>query len=836
MPEDIAQSSGMLALTFFEFVMVCVGLFYTILESNRQKKGEYTLLTWGLSGYFAALILEILSDPSLSATQIISGPFFRVLSNTLAGAGLLILTHSLVSHRLIERKQFEQVLRAMALLLGVSFVAFTIISFASPLTAYGLIWHPPESLTEPRGVFPGEWVFALQQVFIVVYALVALVSQVRERSLYAQGFFLFLAAGRLSFMVYLASEPNSQFQTFSYLMQNLLDPLGFLFLVMSINQLISEDLKKLNLQLLKRTNSLEEATRSLTKLNVLSTSLLKTTRIPDIVETILAGLADEFGLVHTFLLLLDRDSRMLRGFRLDAANRSAHFMDIDMRHDHFLKGSMLRGKPLFFGDSHRMPDRDFIRNYDYSKNLVTVPLLTKKETTCYEMYSCDKVSCPVQAFGWNACWLCKEECPFYDEQDVDDLASCVQCKAFNLMGLLVVDNRSQQHRVDESNLAFLETFANQAGMALHNASLVEDLSREVIFRERTFKSLPNGVMVLDERGLIQSLNPSLLDILLMSDADVTGIPFEAVRLVNDEEKFHAIVTLVLEKGKSYEGIGETWTLTLPGRTLKLNIKVNPLPGAGVRHGAVILFEDITDVTALQEQLFQSEKLATLGQMAAGIAHEVNNPLAGVSGFLQVLASRLPEESTERSAMQAALKDINRASGTISDLLKFARLGPAQKKPSRLNEVLEESLTFLQFQKEHSGIEIRRYFDKELPEIVCDPDQMRMVFTNLVLNAVQAMGSDGTLTVSTSSQNSRVRIFVEDNGPGIPTEKYESIFEPWFTSKQAKGTGLGLTNSDRIVTEHGGVLAFSSVEGEGSTFIVDLPMEQVDSSNEGQGPD
>jgi len=191
----------------------------------------------------------------------------------------------------------------------------------------------------------------------------------------------------------------------------------------------------------------------------------------------------------------------------------------------------------------------FIKNYNLSKNLVTVPLLTKKEKTCFEKYGCDKVSCPVQAFGWNACWLCKEECPYYEKEQYENHSACVLCPAFNLVGLLVIDNRNPKHRVDESNLAFLETFANQAGMALHNAMLVDDLSREVTFRERTFKSMPNGVMVLDERGLIQSLNPSLLEILEMTDKDVTGIPFEAVRLVNDEDNFHSIVNNVLEDGR-----------------------------------------------------------------------------------------------------------------------------------------------------------------------------------------------------------------------------------------------------------------------------------------------
>ncbi len=815
---------SMLALTFFEFVMVCVGLFYTILESSRQKKSEYSILSWGLSAYFLALILKILGNAAISDPPILQAPFWCVTSNTLTVGGILILVHGLVSHRLIERKQFSNVLRYLAITLMVSFLVMGLISILAPDTQTG-IWRIIPSESGLNGIFLGEWIFSLQEAFLLVYALIILITHARERSIYAQGFFLFLAFGRLAYMAYLAGDLSDSVQSIlPRILESLVDPLGFLFLVMAINQIIAEDLQRLNLQLLRRTELLEDATRSLTKLNQLSTNLLKTTHIPDIVETILAGLADEFGFTHTFLLVLDRQTKMLKGFRLDSTNRSHHFMDIDVRHEHFLKDAMLRGKSLFFGSS-RMPDREFIRNYNLSKSLVTVPLLTKKEQSCFEMYDCDKVSCPVQAFGWNACWLCRDECPFCKTDRPEDISECIQCPAFNLVGLLIVDNRNPRHRVDESNLAFLETFTNQAGMALHNAMLVEDLSREITFRERTFKSLPNGVMVLDERGLIQSLNPSLLEILNMEDRDVTGIPFEAVRLVNLEEKFHKIVNSVLEDGRSYEGVGESWTLTLPGRTLKLNIKVNPLPGTGNRHGAVILFEDITDVTALQEQLFRSEKLATLGQMAAGIAHEVNNPLAGVSGFLQVLAGRLPEDSPERSAMEAALGNINRASGTIKDLLKFARLGPAQKRSIRLTEVLEESIMFLQFQKEHHGIEIITEFQDGLPNVVIDPDQMRQVFINLVLNALQAMGDEGTLKVTTVLQNGYARTFIEDTGGGIPKENIELIFEPWFTTKQAKGTGLGLVNSDRIVIEHGGILAFSSIEGEGTTFIIDLPIQE-----------
>lgn len=823
---EIGQYGWRLAFTLFEFMMVCLGLFYTILESSRQRKGEYSVLVRGLGAYFLSILIEILSDPNLPQ-PFMTAPFFRVLSDALATAGMLTLIYVLTTHQLIERRQFLVVVRVMIGLLLSTFILLALIVSLNEELGRRLMWHPGSNIVfDQSRIFIGEWIFALQQAFIIIYALVVVITQIKNGSMYVQGFLIFLAISRMAFVLNLAvGFSTGATIVIPVFIESIADPLAFLFLVMVINQIIAEDLQKLNLQLMRRTELLESATRSLTKLNQLSTNLLKTTKISDIAETILAGLADEFGLVHTFLLLLDKQSGILRGIRLDANGKGYHFMDIDMRQDHFLRAAMLKGKALFFGEGSRMPDREFIKNYNLSKNLVTVPLLTKKEATCFGMYDCDKVSCPIQAFGWNTCWLCKGECPYYRDSQTHNISTCIECKAFNLVGLLVIDNRNPHHRVDEENLAFLETFANQAGMALHNAMLVEDLSREVTFRERTFKSLPNGVMVLDERGLIQSLNPSLLSILGIQNKDVTGIPFEAVRVVNDEEKLHSIINLVLKEGRNYEGIGESWTLTLPDKTLKLNIKISPLPAAGNRYGAVILFEDITDVSALQEQLFRSEKLATIGQMAAGIAHEVNNPLAGVSGFLQVMASRLPEDSPERSAMQAALNNINRASGTIKDLLKFARLGPANKRPIALTDILEESLMFVQFQKEHEGIKIVRNYSNNLPTVVGDPDQIRQVFTNLVLNAVQAMGNDGTLTITTTSQNAKVRIFIEDTGTGIARENYESIFEPWFTTKQAKGTGLGLINSDRIISDHGGTLAFSSVEGEGTIFILDLPTEK-----------
>ncbi|HDS31149.1 MAG TPA: hypothetical protein ENN67_08915, partial [Firmicutes bacterium] len=224
MVDGIEQSSTILALTFFKFVIVGVGLFYSILESSRQKKSAYAVLSWGLGAYFLALVFEILAEPSIAPSTIFMNPFFRILSDTLATGGLLILAHALVSHRLINRGQFTAFLRFMIILLVIIFAGFSLVSLISPDAASNLFWHAPLSSGEIHGIFPGEWVFSIQQALVLFYALAVLITQVKERALYAQGFFLFLGLGRIIFIVYLASETGSRFQAFSHLMEGLLDP------------------------------------------------------------------------------------------------------------------------------------------------------------------------------------------------------------------------------------------------------------------------------------------------------------------------------------------------------------------------------------------------------------------------------------------------------------------------------------------------------------------------------------------------------------------------------------------------------------------------------------
>jgi signal transduction histidine kinase len=237
-------------------------------------------------------------------------------------------------------------------------------------------------------------------------------------------------------------------------------------------------------------------------------------------------------------------------------------------------------------------------------------------------------------------------------------------------------------------------------------------------------------------------------------------------------------------------------------------------------------DDVTDKLQLERQLFHSEKLATIGQMAAGIAHEVNNPLAGVSGFLQVLAARLNPDSPEKSPIDAALKNIDRASNTIKDLLKFAKPPPSEKKLSNINQLIHDSLLFISYQPRYEKIKVVKDLDNTLPDVLADPGQISQVLDNIIINALQAMGSEGTLRVATGLSGKWVHVYITDNGPGIIAANIPRIFDPFFTTKQSgEGTGLGLSTCDRIINDHGGTIAVYSVEEKETTFLIRLPISE-----------
>jgi signal transduction histidine kinase len=226
---------------------------------------------------------------------------------------------------------------------------------------------------------------------------------------------------------------------------------------------------------------------------------------------------------------------------------------------------------------------------------------------------------------------------------------------------------------------------------------------------------------------------------------------------------------------------------------------------------------------LQEQLRHADRLATLGQLAAGVAHEINEPLANILGFAQLAkkAPGLPKQAAED--MEKIVRNCLHARGVIQKLLTFARQMPPEKALVNLNSIVRDGLYFLESRCAKAAIEICRDLDEDLPDIFVDASQLHQVLVNLVVNAIQAMPEGGIVKIGTRVQGEFVSLLVSDTGTGMTEEIKERIFTPFFTTKDVnEGTGLGLAVVHGIVASHGGVIRVESTVGKGTTFEIRLP--------------
>ena len=605
---------------------------------------------------------------------------------------------------------------------------------------------------------------------------------------------------------------------------------GYFFMTNAVFQKIDEDQSIVSDQLKRRTQDLETATSNLSKLNRLSTNLLRTNELKGIIRMILDSLNIDLGFKNTAVFIIEKESATLRGFKISPLTGApVSYPQISVLEKSFAVRSFFESKSQFFGDPHVSADGVFLRDFDFSTRIAVVPLLTKKEVECHEFKQCKKRNCPVQSLDLNVCWLMKEaSCPCGDRTDNNSVLTCLTCPAFNLVGMLVLDNRNARLKADEHLLSFLETFANQAGMALHNAFLVDDLSKESILRTETLKNLPVGVIVLDPSGEIREFNYAMCQISGLSEEGSIGRHYTEIRIVDNTPILNEHIRNFLDglsTDLASDIISDTFSHT--GATKILNVRLRPIYKSDRLNGLIIMAEDITSMKELEQQLIRSEALAGMGQLAMGIAHEINNPLAGVSGVLQVLEGRFDDGSSEKKAMQTAQKDLKRASGIIKDLLSFAKQKAPDMKLTAVNSIINESIDFIPYQPGGENVSIVKDIDEKLPLIMVDSDQIQQVLTNLILNSLAALsgkgGAEGRIEISTWFDRHYVYINFEDNGSGISPQNLTKVFDPFFTTKgSGKGTGLGLSLCDRIISDHKGIITVRSEPGLGTAFLIKLP--------------
>jgi two-component system sensor histidine kinase HydH len=241
-------------------------------------------------------------------------------------------------------------------------------------------------------------------------------------------------------------------------------------------------------------------------------------------------------------------------------------------------------------------------------------------------------------------------------------------------------------------------------------------------------------------------------------------------------------------------------------------------------GEVIILRDLRQVKDLENTVKRQEKLAAIGNLAAGVAHEIRNPLSSIKGFATHFKERFSEGSPDKQAASILIQEVDRLNRVVTELLEFSRPSDIEAKTVDLRELIDRSLAFVQEDAAQKSIEVDVSWNTPSDRIEVDPDRLSQALLNLYLNAVQAMESGGSLQVAVSGDDGQVRIDVTDSGPGIAPEMINTVFDPYYTSK-GSGTGLGLAIVHKIVEAHRGQIRVFSRPGRGTTFTLLLPKKQ-----------
>jgi two-component system NtrC family sensor kinase len=377
------------------------------------------------------------------------------------------------------------------------------------------------------------------------------------------------------------------------------------------------------------------------------------------------------------------------------------------------------------------------------------------------------------------------------------------------------------------DLELLSTIAGYVAIAIENARLYQSLEQKAMqverlkdFSENIVESLNIGVLTVDLEDRIESWNPQLEGLLGVPRQDALRKRLQDVLPTDLAAEIAARAA-----GDHVSGIYKFRLNTGAGSQLVVNASIAPLVGKnGARLGRLILLDDITQRVRLEEQMVQTEKLTSLGLLAAGVAHEVNTPLAVISNYIQMLAKQIPSDDPRQKTIERIVKQTFRASEIVNNLLNFSRTGAAEFVELDVNNVLEETLTLVQHPFKTAQVKVIKNYTQELPAVLGSITRLQQVFLNLFMNARDAMPSGGMLEVRTGAHNGSVEVEVTDTGAGIPPEHLHRIFDPFFTTKASgRGTGLGLSVSYGIIKEHAGKVDVRSTPGKGTSFRLEFPV-------------
>ena len=350
----------------------------------------------------------------------------------------------------------------------------------------------------------------------------------------------------------------------------------------------------------------------------------------------------------------------------------------------------------------------------------------------------------------------------------------------------------------------------------------QDYTRQVV------ASMANGLLSVDLDGKIISYNLLALELLGMEEYEVKEMDLNDLIDFRGTGIFETLnhCMSVLDREINYR--------KKSGETVPLALSITPIMGEGDScQGAVLILRDLREIKQLEEKVRRSEKLAAIGELAAGVAHEIRNPLSSIRGFAQYLRHALKDRPQEKEYTETMVLEVDRINTVVTDLLTFARPMEAELAPTDVAELVEHTIRLVQADAQSRNVSVQMNISN-LSKIPLDAHQMTQAILNLLLNALQAIKSGGRIEVGAelNPSDSILKIWVEDDGSGIAADQKEKIFDPFFTTRE-KGTGLGLAIVHKIVENHSGEINLESPpfgKNQGTRITLSIPVQSPRTSN------
>jgi two-component system sensor histidine kinase HydH len=378
-----------------------------------------------------------------------------------------------------------------------------------------------------------------------------------------------------------------------------------------------------------------------------------------------------------------------------------------------------------------------------------------------------------------------------------------------------------RHTLIMAFILLLIGFAGMVSLFLAQAyrSAKTSLTRIKAFSDNVVENMPIGLLAIDTDKRIVSFNQTAELVLQVKAHEVLGkkadevLPQQLEYLTGELETEEEVIEKEIECPVADE------------RKIPMDVSISRLEDDnGISLGQIILFRDLTEIQELKREVERSQRLASLGRLAAGIAHEIRNPLSSIKGFATYFRERYRDVPEDQKTADIMVQEVERLNRVIGQLLEFARPMSVRKKPTSIQTVIQHSLKMIERDAQAKNINIRTNLSPEMEKVSIDPDRMNQVFLNLYLNGIEAMEDGGTLSVDLypDQDGRQIKIAVSDTGIGINKEDLVHVFDPYFTTKQS-GTGLGLAIVHKIIESHKGEVSVESEAGKRTTVTIILPV-------------